>query len=44
MKSATVVGSATATVALSTSWQLITVSYTVTQPGKTALNFNAFVK
>jgi len=43
MKSATVVGSATATVALSTSWQLITVSYTVSQSGKTSLDFNAFV-
>ena len=43
MKNTTVVGSATSTITLSTSWQLITVSYTATQPGKTALNFNAFV-
>jgi PKD repeat protein len=40
---ATLVGSAAATLVLSTSWQLITVSYSTLQPGKTALNFNAFV-
>jgi len=43
MNGASLVGSATSTVTLSTSWQQITVSYTVKQPGKTALNFNAFV-
>jgi len=40
---ATVVGSATATVSLTASWQLITVSYAVKQPGATALDLNAFV-
>jgi PKD repeat protein len=43
LKASTVVGSAAATVTLSTSWQLITVSYPVTQAGKTALDYNAFV-
>jgi peptidoglycan/xylan/chitin deacetylase (PgdA/CDA1 family) len=39
----TSVGSAAATVSLTTSWQLITVSYVARQPGTTALNFNAIV-
>ena len=43
LNGATVVGSATSTITLSTSWQLITVSYTVKQPTRTALDFNAFV-
>jgi len=43
MNGSTVLGSATNTVTLSTSWQQITVSYTVSQSGKTSLDFNAFV-
>ncbi|MGO4342616.1 chitobiase/beta-hexosaminidase C-terminal domain-containing protein [Pedococcus sp. 2YAF34] len=39
----TVVGTATATVTLSTSWQLVTVSYTVKQPGNTALDLTPSV-
>jgi PKD repeat protein len=39
----TVVGTGTATVTLSTSWQLVTVTYTVKQPGKTGLDLTAAV-
>ena len=39
----TVVGTGTATVTLSTSWQLVTVTYTVKQAGKTALDLTAAV-
>ncbi|MCU1657214.1 MAG: Alkaline phosphatase [Pseudonocardiales bacterium] len=42
MSGAVVVGSASATVTLSTSWQLVTVSYRTAVPGST-LDFNAFV-
>ena len=43
MQNSTVVGTAVATVALSSTWQLVTVTYVVKQPGQTALNYNAFV-
>ena len=43
MRSSTVVGTAVATVTLTTSWQLVTVTYTPTQPTKTSLDLNAFV-
>jgi hypothetical protein len=43
MNGTTIVSSATSTLVLSTTWQRITVNRTVLQPGKTALNFNAYV-
>jgi PKD repeat protein len=39
----TTVGSATATVVLTTSWQLVTVQYAVTRPSTSALDLNATV-
>jgi hypothetical protein len=39
----TLVGSATTQVTLTTSWQQVTVSYTVGSPGATNLDFNAFI-
>jgi len=43
MQSSTVVGSATKTLILSTSWQPVTVTLTVQPPGSTALDLNAYV-
>jgi hypothetical protein len=43
MSGATVVGSASSSIRLTTSWQQVTVSYTVKQPGATALDFSASV-
>jgi Carbohydrate binding domain len=39
----TLAGSATTPVALTTSWQPVTVSYTSTSPGASTLDFNAYV-
>lgn len=41
---ATLVGSATSTVTLSTSWQQVTVSYSPVSPGSSTLDFNAYVQ
>ncbi|MGZ4600090.1 chitobiase/beta-hexosaminidase C-terminal domain-containing protein [Oryzihumus sp.] len=43
MSGSTVVGSATKTLILSTSWQPVTVTLTVQRPGSTALDLNAYV-
>jgi PKD repeat protein len=43
MNGTTIVSSATSTLTLSTSWQQITVSRSILQPGVTPLNFNAYV-
>jgi peptidoglycan/xylan/chitin deacetylase (PgdA/CDA1 family) len=43
LNGSTLVGSASATVRLSTTWQLVQVSYTVKQPGVTALDYTASV-
>jgi hypothetical protein len=43
MNGTTIVSSATSTLTLSTSWQQITVSRSILQPGVTSLNFNAYV-
>jgi hypothetical protein len=43
MSGSTVVGSAAATIRLSTSWQRISVSYAVKQPGTTSLHISASV-
>jgi PKD repeat protein len=42
-QSATLVGTQTATVKLTTSWQLVTVTYTPAAPGSSTLDFNALV-
>jgi hypothetical protein len=39
----TLLGTATSQITLSTSWQQVSVSYTVTQPGTTSLDFNAYL-
>src|SRR5204862_7242703 len=39
----TLLGTAQSQITLSTSWQQITVSYTVTSPGSTSLDFNAYL-
>jgi hypothetical protein len=39
----TLVGTQTSSVTLSTSWQLVTVSYVPTAPGATTLDFNPYV-
>jgi Carbohydrate binding domain len=41
---ATLAGSATSTVTLSTSWQQVTVSYSPVSPGASTLDFNAYVQ